>query len=79
MLISMGSASALEYQLLLARDLGFPGAQDHEESFKDNKSRSGLAGVRAGSSERLSRLLMAPTIALSWLTLIAVRGVEPVH
>jgi four helix bundle protein len=31
MLISMGSASELEYHLLLARDLGFLGAQDHEE------------------------------------------------
>ncbi len=47
-----------------------------EQSFKDNKSRSRLAGVRVGASERSSRLLMAPTIALSWLTLIAVRGVD---
>jgi hypothetical protein len=31
----------------------------------------GLAGVRVGSPERLSRLLMALTIALTWLTLMA--------
>lgn len=42
-----------------------------EQSFKDAKSRFGLAGVRVGSPERLSRLLMALTIALSWLTLMA--------
>ena len=31
MLISMGSASELEYHLLLARDLGYLGAQDYQE------------------------------------------------
>ena len=30
MLISMGSASELEYHLLLARDLGYLGAQDYQ-------------------------------------------------
>ena len=42
-----------------------------EQSFKDSKSRFGLAKVQVGSPERLSRLLMALTIALSWLTLAA--------
>jgi hypothetical protein len=42
-----------------------------EQSFKDSKSRFGLAEVQVGSPERLSRLLMALSIALSWLTLAA--------
>lgn len=42
-----------------------------EQSFKDAKSRFGLSGVRVGTPERLGRLLMALTIALSWLTLMA--------
>jgi hypothetical protein len=42
-----------------------------EQSFKDSKSRFGLKGVRVGCRERLGRLLMALTIALSWLTLMA--------
>lgn len=42
-----------------------------EQSFKDSKSRFGLARVQVGSPERLSRLLMALSIALSWLTLAA--------
>jgi hypothetical protein len=42
-----------------------------EQSFKDAKSRFGLAGVKVGCPERLSRLLMALTIALGWLTLAA--------
>lgn len=41
-----------------------------EQSFRDAKSRFGLKRVRIGSPERLSRLLMALTIALSWLTLM---------
>jgi hypothetical protein len=41
-----------------------------EQSFKDTKSRSGLARVQVRCPERLSRLLMALTIALSWLTLM---------
>ena len=41
-----------------------------EQSFKDTKRRFGLAGVQVGSPERLSRLLMALTWALSWLTLL---------
>jgi Transposase DDE domain len=50
-----------------------------EQSFRDAKSRFGLDGVRVGSPERLSRLLMALTIALSWLTLMGLpeRGVLP--
>jgi Transposase DDE domain len=42
-----------------------------EQSFKDSKGRFGLAGVRVGTPERLGRLLMALTIALSWLTLMS--------
>jgi len=45
-----------------------------EQSFKDSKSRFGLARVRVGRPERLSRLLMALTIALAWLTLMGVPG-----
>lgn len=45
-----------------------------EQSFKDAKSRFGLKGVRVGSPERLERLLMALSIALSWLTLMALPG-----
>jgi hypothetical protein len=41
-----------------------------EQSFRDSKSRFGLSRVRVGSPERLSRLLMALSIALSWLTLM---------
>jgi len=41
-----------------------------EQSFKDAKGRFGLARVQIGCPERLSRLLMALTIALSWLTLM---------
>jgi hypothetical protein len=42
-----------------------------EQSFKDSKGRFGLSGVRVGCPQRLSRLLAALTIALSWLTLAA--------
>lgn len=42
-----------------------------EQSFKDSKGRFGLGEVRVGSAERLSRLLAALTMALSWLTLAA--------
>lgn len=42
-----------------------------EQSFKDAKSRFGLDEVKVGSTGRLSRLLAALTIALSWLTLAA--------
>jgi hypothetical protein len=50
-----------------------------EQSFKDAKSRFGLARVRVGSPERLSRLLMALSIALTWLTLVGLpeSGVLP--
>ena len=41
-----------------------------EQPFKDAKSRFGLKGVGVGSPQRLSRLLMTLTIALSWLTLM---------
>jgi hypothetical protein len=42
-----------------------------EESFKDSKSRFQLKHVRIGSPERLTRLLLALTIALCWLALAA--------
>jgi hypothetical protein len=42
-----------------------------EQSFKDSKSRFGLAAVQLATADRLSRLLMALTIALCWLTLAA--------
>ncbi|MHB0871216.1 MAG: transposase [Chloroflexota bacterium] len=42
-----------------------------EQSFKDSKGRFGLDLVQVGSPDRLSRLLVALTIALSWLTLVA--------
>jgi hypothetical protein len=50
-----------------------------EQSFKDAKSRFGLARVRVGCPKRLSRLLMALSIALSWLTLMGLPegGVVP--
>lgn len=41
-----------------------------EQSFKDAKSRFGLARVKVGCPERLSRLLMALTITVSWLSLM---------
>ncbi len=41
-----------------------------EQSFKDSKSRFGLARVRVGCPERLSRLLMALSLALTWLSLM---------
>jgi hypothetical protein len=46
-----------------------------EQSFKDSKSRFGLARVQVRCPERLSRLLMALTIALSWLTLMGMPGI----
>jgi hypothetical protein len=50
-----------------------------EQSFKDSKSRFGLGRVRVGCPRRLCRLLMALTIALSWLTLMGLpeSGVLP--
>ncbi|MHB1161244.1 MAG: transposase [Chloroflexota bacterium] len=42
-----------------------------EQSFKDSKSRFGLAAVQVSVPERLTRLLVALTIALTWLTLAA--------
>lgn len=45
-----------------------------EQSFKDSKSRFGFARVRAVCPKRLSRLLMALSIALSWLTLTGYPG-----
>jgi hypothetical protein len=52
-----------------------------EQSFKDSKSRFGLARVRVGCPERLSRLLMGLTLALTWLTLAALPeiGALPQH
>lgn len=46
-----------------------------EQSFKDSKSRFGLARVQVRCPERLSRLLMALTVACSWLTLMGLPGV----
>jgi hypothetical protein len=50
-----------------------------EQSFKDSKGRFGLAKVQVRCAARLSRLLMALTIALAWLTLAALpeRGALP--
>ncbi len=50
-----------------------------EQSFRDAKSRFGLDSVRVGCRDRLNRLLMGLTIALSWLTLLALpeAGVAP--
>jgi hypothetical protein len=50
-----------------------------EQSFKDSKSRFGLARVRVSCPKRLSRLLMALTVALEWLTLMGLPevGVMP--
>lgn len=42
-----------------------------EQSFKDSKSRFGLKYVKVAARERLNRLLMGFTIALAWLTLLA--------
>lgn len=42
-----------------------------EQSFKDAKQRFGLDRVRVGCPARLSRLVMALTLALAWLTLAA--------
>lgn len=41
-----------------------------EQSFKDSKGRFGLDRVLVGTPQRLTRLLTALTIALSWLTLM---------
>ena len=50
-----------------------------EQSFKDSKGRFGLAEVMVGCPKRLSRLLMALTVALEWLTLMGLPevGVMP--
>ena len=50
-----------------------------EQSFKDSKSRFGLAEVMVGCPKRLGRLLMALTVALGWLTLMGLPevGVMP--
>ncbi len=45
-----------------------------EQSFKDSKSRFGLARVRVGSPKRLSRLLIALSLALTWLSLMGLPG-----
>jgi hypothetical protein len=42
-----------------------------EPSFKDSKSKFGLAAVQVGSATRLGRLLLGLTLALAWLTLSA--------
>ena len=46
-----------------------------EQSFKDSKGRFGLKRVQVGCPLRLSRLLMALTLALAWLTLAALPAV----
>ncbi|MCA1837593.1 MAG: transposase [Actinobacteria bacterium] len=50
-----------------------------EQSFKDSKGRFGLAEVMVGCPKRLSRLLVALTVALGWLTLMGLPevGVMP--
>ncbi len=45
-----------------------------EDSVQDSKSRFHLKQVRIGSPERLTRLLLALTIALCWLALAALPG-----
>ncbi len=47
-----------------------------EQSFKDAKSCFGLARVQVRCPERLSRLLMALTIALAWLSLMGLPEVR---
>jgi Transposase DDE domain len=67
----------------LATSLGSPGRAVAwywrrgwiEQSFKDSKSRFGLARVQVGCPARLSRLLAALTLALAWLTLAALPAV----
>jgi hypothetical protein len=49
-------------------------ASGSRESFKDSKSRFRLKRVQIASPERLTRLLLALTIALCWLALAALRG-----
>jgi len=46
-----------------------------EQSFKDSKTRFGLARVQIRCPQRLSRLLAGLTIALSWLSLMALPGI----
>jgi hypothetical protein len=50
-----------------------------EQSFRDSKGRFGLDEVRVGCPKRLSRLLVALTVALAWLTLMGLPevGVMP--
>jgi DDE family transposase len=48
-----------------------------EQSFKDSKSRFGLARVQVGCPRRLTRLLAALTLALAWLTLAALPAALP--
>ena len=50
-----------------------------EQSFRDSKGRFGLDEVRVSCPERLSRLVMALTVALGWLTLMGLPevGVMP--
>lgn len=50
-----------------------------EQSFRDSKGRFGLDEVRVSCPKRLSRLLIALTVALGWLTLMGLPevGVMP--
>ena len=45
-----------------------------EQSIKDTKSRFGLARVRVGCHKRHSRLQMALSLAITWLTLMGLPG-----
>lgn len=47
-----------------------------EESFKDDKGRVLLDAVRVESTTRLNRLLMALTMAISWLALIGLPDIR---
>jgi hypothetical protein len=47
-----------------------------EQSFKDSKGRFGLDEVTVGCPKRLSRLLIALTVALAWLTLMGLPEVR---
>ena len=61
MLIAMGSASELEYHLLLARDLGYLSAQDYEELSQEagevkRMLSTLITKVRPANNKRTSRL-----------------------
>ncbi len=47
-----------------------------EQSFKDSKSRFGLKRVQVTCAQRLTRLLMAFTLALTWLSLLGLAEIK---